>query len=148
MLRFLQFGSRSRHDLLQRINFFLKNPLLRTLIVRPDINDRTLIPSIRVLGVIEEGEKFEVLFLSDWIVLVRVALSTCHGRPHPHRHGRVDPINDRNVSELFIVGSTFIVRQGVPVESGCGQLLLRRILEEITSNLLNGELVKRFIRIQ
>jgi len=56
-----------------------------------------------------------------------MTLSACHGRSHPGRKCRVHPIDDRDVAELLVVRSAFVVRLCIAMKSRGHDLLIARV---------------------
>ena len=109
---------------------------------------RRLVRAVRVRRVVQERQEAEVFGLRDRVVLVRVTLGTGHRRAHPHGHRRVDPIDHRDVAELLVAGPAFVVRQGVAVERGRGQLVVRRVRQQVAGELFDRELVERQVAVE
>ena len=109
---------------------------------------RAFIGAVGVLRVIEESHEFEVFLLGNGIVLVSVTLGTRHRSAHPNGHGGVGAIDDGRVAKLFVAGAAFIIGHRVPMERGGDQLLLGRVLDEISGDLFDGELIERFVVVE
>ena len=77
-----------------------------------------------------------------------VALSTSDGQPEEDRTGGVDAIDDCFDAELFRVGPSFFIDQGIAVEPGGDKLFERRFGKQIASDLLDGKSVERQIFIE
>ena len=139
---------RGSESLLQTRDFFTPVEFVFLLLIRPQLKDGTFVLEISVLALVEKGENLEVLGVGEWVELVGVALGTGHRRAHPGGKGRVDTIDDRFVAELFVVRAALTVRHRVAVKGGRDELIPRRLLEEISGDLLNRELVKRHVLIE
>ena len=98
--------------------------------------------TVCILRLIQDGEDLEILGLSNGIEFVRMALCACHCHSHPNSHGGIDAINDSDVSEFFIVGTTFIVGERIAVKGGGHQLFVGGIGEQIAGELLDRELIE------
>ena len=107
-----------------------------------------LIPAIGIFGLIEDREDLEILFLGYRIVFVIVALSTAHCHAHPNGHRRVDTVDNRYVAKLFVIRSAFVVRQGIAMEGRGDPLIGSRGVEQVPSELLDGELVEGHVGIE
>ncbi len=92
--------------------------LFEQLFLGIDIVARALVHAIGIFALIEDCEHAEIVGLGNGIVFMVMALCAGHRHPHPNRHGGVDSIDDRHVSKLFVVGSTFVVGQGVSMMKG------------------------------
>ena len=77
-----------------------------------------------------------------------MALGTGHGGAHPNGHGGIDAVDNGGIAELLIVGSALAVGHGIPVEGGSHQLILTGIGQEVSGDLFDGELVKRFVGVE
>ena len=131
--------------LFQRSELRLDVLLLSTLFVGQLFQPRTFVASISILRVVQNRENTKVLFLRDVVVLVVVTLSTAHRQAHPHLHRRVDSIDDRSVTEFFVVGSALAVCHRVAMECRRDQLFLRGLRKHVARELLDGELIERFV---
>ena len=52
-----------------------------------------------------------------------MALSAAHRHTHPNGHGRIDPVDDRDVSKFFVVGASLVIGKCVSMESGSDELI-------------------------
>src|SRR5680860_509237 len=82
------------------------------------------------------------------IIGMGMALYTSIGRTLPHLKGCIDPVNNRCYPVLFIKRSTLIIAHGIAVKSCSRPLFLGRMGQQITSELLYGKLIERFISIK
>ena len=103
----------------------------------------------RTLGQgVEEGVELVVLPHLERVVLAVVALDACHRQAHPSRRDGVDPITGIDGQEL--VGDHAALGRGrvAPVETRGDELCIRRILEQVTSQLLDRELVEGLVVVE
>ncbi len=101
----------------------------------------------RFVALIEDGEDFVEVSLRDWVVLVRVTLSTADRQAEPRGSGRVDAIDDRFDAKLFLIGSSFLVDQRVAVKAGGDELLGRCVRQQVAGKLFQRELVERHVGV-
>ena len=109
---------------------------------------RRFVTSIRVFRIIEDREQTKKIFLGDRIVLVIVTLGTRHRRPHPDCCGRVHSVNNGDVTEFFVVRTTFVVGHRISMKGGRDQLVVGRVRQQVTRKLLDRELIERLIGIK
>ena len=112
-----------------------------------DTLDRVFVSTVSIGGAVEERIELKVLFVSERVVFVRMALSATSGGPHPYRHGCIDSVYDRGRAELLIDSSAFAIGHGVAMKSGRNQLRYTGVWKQVTSELLDGELVEGHVRI-
>ena len=118
------------------------------LLVGEEWYHRAFITPIGVGGVVEDGEQPEIVFLTNGVVLVVVALGARHGGAHPDGQRGVDPIDQGYVAELFVAGATLIVGHRVPMERGGDLLLFGGLREQVTCELLYGEDIEWFVGVE
>src|SRR5271155_24179 len=70
-----------------------------------------------------------------------MALHTIYGEPVQHGPGRGNTIDHRDGAELFVVGSTFLVVGGLPVEGSCDAIIKSRVREQVAGQLRGNKLV-------
>ena len=116
--------------------------LIAALFLSKPLKDGAFVGTVCILRLIQDGEELKVLGLSNGIEFVRMALCACHCDSHPYSHGGVDAINDGNVSELFIVGTTFVIGERIAVKGGGYQLFVGGIGEQVPCKLLDRELIE------
>lgn len=129
------------------IDFGFPELLLFALGVGEKFESGGFIASVGILGLVEDREETEVFLLGDGVIFVAMALGASHGEAHPDGHGRVDAIDHGNVAKFFVVGSSFVVGQGIAVKGGGDELIGSGIGEEITGELVTGEAVEGGILI-
>jgi len=115
---------------------------------RVNRQDWLLVRLIVIGGVIEKSVKLKIFFLRDRIVFVSMALSARHRRAHPDRHRRIDSIDHRGTAKFLVDGASFGVGQRVAMKGCCDQLLLGRMRKQISRQLLDGKLIKRFVFVK
>ena len=76
-----------------------------------------------------------------------VALSALHGQAHPNRGRRLDAINGILDTKLFRDNAAFIGRSVVAIEAGGDLLLDGSVGQQVARELLDGKLVKWFVRV-
>ena len=107
-----------------------------------------VVAPIRVLALVEERIKLVVLLLRDRVVLVGVAFRTAHRQSHPNLHRRVHPVTNRLSAKFLVVGAALGVRLGIAMKRRCEQLVTCRLRQQVTGQLLDGELVVRHVLIE
>ena len=126
----------------------LKQCFLIQLRLGEQLNSWVFIAAIRILCLVHQVEKAEVIFLRDRIVFVMMALGTCHGGPHPYRPSGIDTVHYRDIAEFFVTRPSLVVGHGIAMEGGRNQLIHGWIVQKIACQLLNGELVERYVRVE
>ncbi len=97
---------------------------------------------------VKERVKAVVLVVRDRIVTVFVALGTSERHAEPHAGGCIGSIH-RAFDAIFFIGrARFDVSQRIAMESGGDQLVVGWIVEQVTSELFDGELIKRQVAVQ
>src|SRR5688572_29505645 len=95
------------------------------------------------LSIIEERKEPVILLLRKRIVFVVVALRAGERRSQPDGCGRINAVHNGCYAILFRIYAALFINHGIPVKSGGDSLLERGIWEEVSGNLLNGELIER-----
>ena len=72
-----------------------------------------------------------------------VASRAAYGEAEPHRANRRGPIDHLLHAILFAIHAAFAIGQRIAMEAGRDLLLERCIRQQISGDLLGGELVKR-----
>ena len=106
------------------------------------------IPLVAVGGLVEDAEELVVLGLADGVELVAVALGAADGQAHPDLEGGVGAVFDGGDAVFFVIGPPLGVGEGVAVEGGGDPLFERRLGEEVTRQLIDGELIERLIGVE
>ena len=119
---------------------------------RSEKPDRSRGLGIRPVGfqfrVVEEREEAVVVPHRDRIVFVIMTLGALQSGAEPdHAHG-VDPVEHLVDPSFLRIAASFDVGGGTAVEAGGDFLRFGGSREEISRDLLDGELIKRQIRIQ
>ena len=109
---------------------------------------RRLVVPVGVLGLVKKRVETEILVVCNGVKLVRVTLCTRHRSAHPHRPGRIDPVDNGGVPELFVGSAPLVVGHRVPVKRRCDDLFLRGVRQQIPSELLDGKLVKPLVLVE
>ncbi len=143
----LHFGRDGLDLLVQLFDAGLVLFALLQLFAGEQFDYRRFVASVGVLRLVEDIEDFEVLVLCQWIILVRMALRTAERQSHPYRHRGVDAVDDGDIAELFVVGTTFIVGQRVAMEGRRNQVVFGGIGQQVASDLSDRELVHGHIGI-
>ena len=102
---------------------------------------------VLINGVVEEGVEAVVIADRDRIVFVRVALSAADGEAHPHAAGGVHAVGEVLKTRLLLVHTRLGVQRSIAMETAGGELCERRLRQQIPSDLLDGELVKRQVAV-
>ena len=76
-----------------------------------------------------------------------MALSTADGQSHPNTARGIDTIGEVLKTRLLLVHAGLGIQSGIAVKAGGGKLRGGGVWEEITCDLLNGELVEGEITI-
>src|SRR2546429_166249 len=92
---------------IELLDFRLPGRLLTLLFLGELRENWTFVLLVSVFGVVEESKKTEVFLLRDRVVFVAVTLRTGDCRSHPHGHGRIHAINDRDIAELLVLCAAF-----------------------------------------
>ena len=106
---------------------------------------RSFVLFVRIGALIEEGVELKVFIDRERIVFVRVALRTGHGGAHPHGKGGIHSINHRCIAEFFIIRATFVLCHRIAVKGGSDELIIGWIWQQVTRELLYGELIKAHV---
>ena len=77
-----------------------------------------------------------------------VALGTGHGRAQPNRGRGVDPVDHILGEVLLGVGAAFGAGHSVAIESGGDSLIQGGVGQQVTRQLLHGELVEGLVGIE
>ena len=99
------------------------------------------------VAIVEEGEELVVFLLRDLIVFVRVAARAADREAQPHGAERLHAIHAGLDAELLLIRAAFGVRERLPMKRGGHDLLLRGLRQQITGDLLDGELIKGHVVI-
>ena len=121
---------------------------LLALRVAEEAEERRLVALIGILGVVEECVELVILLLRNGVVFVRVALGTGHRGAHPDGEGRVDAVHDGGGAPLLVVRAAFVVSHRVAMEGGALELFVRRAVEQVGGELLQGEPVERQVVVE
>ena len=95
--------------------------------------------------VVEVGKNLVKLLLGDRVELVVVTAGTPEGQTQPHRRGRRDAIDGVLHQELVRDDAAFAVLAMVPVEGGGYPLIEGRVGQHVARDLLDGELIERYV---
>ena len=95
----------------------------------------------RLVAIVEKREELVIFALRNLIVFVRVAARAADCEPEPHRTRRLRAIEHRLVAELLLIHTALGIRERLPVKCRREFLLRRRIRQQVTRELLDGELV-------
>src|SRR5262249_4681862 len=98
--------------------------------------------------VVEVSEKLVVILAGQRIILVVVALGTCHGQAEPRRRRDVYAIEDDDVPLLFLNRTPLAIEQVAPIEAGCHPLLQSWVWQQVAGELFDRELVERHVGVQ
>src|SRR5688500_759618 len=85
--------------------------------------------------------------MGDRIELVSVALSATDGQSQPDGSRGIDSIDNRFIAEFLSIGTAFFIDQCVAMKGRCYELFLGRTGQQVASELLDRELVKRHVAI-
>src|SRR5712672_2158720 len=88
---------------------------------------------IFISRVVEESEELVIVFVTERIVRMAVALHAGKGRSHHSFPRGVHAIQGGGCSEFFILRSSFIIGHGVAMEGGGNVLVLCWIRQQISS---------------
>ena len=113
-----------------------------------DRESRRVVVTIDIGGLIEIREELVVLALRDRLVWMAVALDALKRHAHERLPRRRNAIEDRRHAELFVVGSTFGIRECVAVKRRGDAVVIGRVRQEITRQKPHGEIVVRHVAIQ
>ena len=102
---------------------------------------RRVISPISILRLVKHRVKLIILFLSNRIVLMRVALGTTHRHSHPYLHGCIHSISNRFYTEFLIICATLGISLCVAMKCCGKQLVACGVFQKITGQLLNGKAV-------
>ena len=147
-LRGFQRRSRGEDDLLQPRDLRLTLRLQPFLFCGIEREGRAFVGAIRVGRVVQDREEAEVIVLRDGVILVRVTLRTRHRGSHPDRYRCVHPIHHSDVPVFLIARAAFVVRHRVSMKRRGDKLLVGGVVQQITGDLLKGELIERLVRVQ
>ena len=76
---------------------------------------------------VEEGKEAVVVFVSDGVEFVRMALGTSEGESEPDGAGGVDPVDDVVDAGLLGIATTLAVSHVIPMKAGRENLVGRGI---------------------
>ena len=98
--------------------------------------------------IVEEGlHRIEVL-RGEGIELVIVAAAAVEGLPHPHGGGRLHAVGGVFGQKLLRDDAAFLIEHVIAMKPRGNLLLQRRPRQQIPRDLLDGELVKRHVRVE
>jgi len=97
---------------------------------------------------VEIRVELEVLSLRDRIKLVIVTASAADGHPHPDGGGGLGTIKDILHPVFLGDPATLAVERMIAVKPTGHQLVEARVLQQVTSQLVDGELVKGHVVIE
>ena len=97
--------------------------------------------------IIKERKKLIKFFLRYRIILMIMTSSTSNGKAQPSLAGGINPIDHILNTPLFCNQAAFTIKPMVSIKTCCNDLRFGCIREHITSNLLNGKLIKWHIFI-
>ena len=100
------------------------------------------------MNIIQKCKHAVIFVLLQWIELVVVALRTADGKAQHALSNGVHTIEHRLHAELFRIHAAFLVDHGIAQKAGGHNLILRSLRQQITSQLLNQELVVWQVAIQ
>ena len=103
---------------------------------------------IEFVRIIHERHHLKILTMRDRIVFVRVALRAAEREAEPRRARRRHAVGHGVEAKLQRVNSAFFVQHRVAVKAGRHLLLARRPRQQVARDLLDGELIKRHVRVQ
>ena len=148
----LETGQRTLDVLLSRVDLLLKIADSLLLIVCKHLQRRRVVLLVSVHRVavdgIEKGEHRIKIFLRERVVLVVVAARAVKGHPHedcPRRHDSVDDVSYVN---LILDRAALAGRHMAAVEACRDELIIGRVGDEVTGELLDDELVVRLARVK
>ena len=99
---------------------------------RVDGMQRRFVATVGIFGIVQDREDFEILFMCDRIILMRMALGASHRCAHPNRKCRIHAIDHRGVAELFVISPTLAVGHRIAMKRGRDQLFVSRIGQQVT----------------
>ena len=132
---------------------FFENFLALCVVARQLPQQRTALAGQRRFNValdriVEESVHLIKLLLLERVVLVVVALGTADRQAEPNRADRVDAV-DRFLETLFTsFDSGFAVLRAIAEQAGSDPLFDSCVRQEITGDLLDGELVERHVAVE
>ena len=115
---------------------------------RIDFMERGFVAFVAIGALVEERVGLEVFRDGDRVVLMGVALRAGHGGAHEYRIGRVDPVDDGGVAELFVAGAAFVLGHRVAMKGGRNDLVFGGVGEQVAGELLHRELVEGLVLIE
>ena len=99
-------------------------------------------------NLIERGHQPVIIALRERVVFVVVALRAGQGQPQPGRGRRVHAVEEDVEALLLGDGPTLAVEQVVAIEARGNELVVGRLGQQVARELLDGESVKRHVRVQ
>ena len=137
--------------LARRRQLFVHLGELRVELRRRDGQHGTVVAAPRepaLVHVIEEGEKLVELALRNRVVFVIVAARAAHREPEPHGARGLHAIHHVFDTPFRVDRAALLVHAMVAVEAARDFLVRRRIRQQITGELLDGELIERLVRVE
>ena len=104
-------------------------------------------PTSAVFAVVKERIELKKFTLRERIEEVIMTLRTGERCPQPNSSGRTHAVDDRLDTILFGIDAPLFVDHRVAMKSCGNPLSLRRIGKQIAGDLLDGELIKRQVRV-
>ena len=104
--------------------------------------------NIDLVRAVEESVELIKLLLADRVVLVVVATRAADRQPKPHSSHGTGSVHDLLHSVLLHIGTTLAIIQSIAVEAGSYLLIDGGIRQQISSKLLDSELIERDVLIE
>ena len=114
----------------------------------PAASQALLEVAANLVNVVEECEELVELALRDRVELVIVAARAAEREPKKGRAGRADAVDHCFDAILLEIGAPFLIDHRVAMEAGGDELVLRRLWQQISGNLLDHELVEGEIVVE
>ena len=105
-------------------------------------------PAPRVRGLVEEVKEAVVLLLGDRVVLVVVTAGALHREPHPHRRGRLHPVEHILDPRLLEDAPALAIGGVVAVERRRQDLLGRCVRQQVASQQLDRQLIEGAVLVE
>src|SRR5579885_1445833 len=96
-------------------------------------------------NIVKESEHSVKIALREGIVLVVMAAGAAQGHAEPNGCGSLGSIGNVLDAKLFLNDSPLAAGAMVPLEAGSDLLLERSVRQQVSGDLLDGELVERHI---
>ena len=97
---------------------------------------------------VEEGSELVILALGERIEFMVVATTAVERQAKPNRAHRLGHIEDIIDAILLGNAAALAVNHVIAVEAGSQDLIVRRIRQKITGQLLDGELIERHVVVE